>query len=214
MNRVVIINRALARIGCLQIQSEAEPGPAGAEVIHTFDAVLEDVLSKYPWHFTKRFAALDKLTDTPPLGWKSTFQLPPDRIALPRGYFDSASSTRPLARFQIARTSVYADSDILFAEYQVTPDPAEWPGYFRELMTLCLAAEYALEIREDPSLRNTLRRDAYGPPEYQGQGGQFAVAADLDAQANPSPQPAGGRNPLSSAHFGGYSSDDARCGWD
>jgi len=212
MDRVTIINRALARIGCVSIQSEAEPGPAGKEVLATYDAVLEDLLSKYPWHFTKRFEGLSKETATPPLGWRSQFLLPPDRLALPRGYFDSATSTLPLTRFQVAETKVFTMSDVLFAEYQAKPSPSAWPGYFRELMTLCCAAEYALEIREDPSLRNNLRRDAYGPPEMQGEGGQFKVAADLDAQAMPSPQPAGGRNPLTDMR-GGYDPDDARCGW-
>lgn len=212
MDRVTIINRALARIGCRQIQSEASPGPAGIEVLATYDAVLEDLLSKYPWHFAKKFAALSRLTDTPPLGWTYSFLLPPDRLALPRAYYDSATSDRPLTRFEVAGNTVHVFGETLFAEYQFLPPPAQWPGYFRELVTLCCAAEYALEIREDPGLRNNLRRDAYGPPEYQGEGGQFKVAADLDAQANPSRQPAGGANPLTD-HRSGYDPEDARYGW-
>jgi hypothetical protein len=214
MDRITIINRALAAIGCLKIQSEAEPGPAGQEVLLAYDALLDDLLSKYPWHFTKGFAALSRLTEEPPLGWRSAFLLPFDRIALPRAYFDSARSTRPLLRYQLAQPNrVYADSEILFAEYQVLPAPAHWPGYFRALMTLCLSAKYALEIREDERLYQILNREAYGPPEMQGEGGQFKVAADLDAQAMPSQQPADGRNPLTDARVGEYSADDARWGW-
>lgn len=212
MDRITIINRALARIGCLAIQSELAPGPAGKEVLATYDAVLEDLLSKYPWHFTKRFAALSKETATPPLGWTAQYLLPPDRLALPRAFYDNARDDRPLLRFQIAETRVYTQTEVLFAEYQAKPAPSAWPGYFRELVTLCVGAEYALEIREDPSLRAALRRDAYGPPEYQGEGGQFKVAADLDAQAMPSQQPAGGANPLTDMRSG-YDADDARCGW-
>jgi len=212
MDRVTIINRALGRIGCLAIQSDAEPGPAGVEVVNTYDAVLEDILSKYPWHFATRFEALSPLTDTPPLGWKTQFLMPPSRLALPRAYYDSATSDVPLLRFQISENRVFTATSICFAEFQISPPPAQWPGYFRELMTLCLAAEYALEVREDPTLRATLRRDAYGPPEYQGEGGQFKIAADLDTQAMPSKQPAGGRNPLVDVRAG-YSSEDARFGW-
>jgi hypothetical protein len=212
MDRVTIINRALARIGCRRIQSEAAPGPAGHEVVDTFDAILEDLVSKYPWHFTKRFAALSRLSDPPP-GWRHAYLLPPDRLALPRGYYPSADiAARPVTRFQVSQGTVFADDATLYAEYQAIPAVADWPGHFRELMTLCCAAEYALEVREDPSLRNQLRRDAYGPPEMQGEGGQFTVAADLDAQAMPSQQPAGGANPLTD-HRSGYHPDDARCGW-
>jgi hypothetical protein len=213
MDRVTIINRALARIGCRAIQSELEPGPAGIEVVATLDSVLEDLLSKYPWHFTRRFAGLSRLDVEQTLGWRSAFMLPPDRLALPRAYFDSASSDRPVQRLQLAGDRVLADAWTLFAEYQVKPPVIDWPGHFRELVVLALSAEYALEVREDPQLRNALRRDAYGVPEMQGEGGQFKVSADLDAQAQTSPTPAGGRNPLTDAHDNGWSSTDARYGW-
>jgi len=213
MDRVTRIHRARAGIGGRRIQSEAAPGPAGMEVLDTYDAVLDDILSKYPWHFTKRFAALSRLSEEPPLGWSSAFLLPPDRIALPRALYDSASSPRPLDRFQIAEPNkVFTASSSLYAEYQVQPAPIHWPGYFRSLVTLCLQAKYALEIREDERLYQLLTREAYGAPEYQGEGGQFKVAADLDAQAMPSQQPADGRNPLTDSRAG-YDPDDARWGW-
>lgn len=214
MDAVDIINRSLARIGCLPIQSIAAPGPAGSQVKRTYEAVLEDLLSKYPWHFTKRFSGLSRLTQPPPLGWTSQFQLPSGRLALPRAYFESASSDRPTTRVQVAGPNVYAQTETLFAEWQALPAPIEWPGHFRELMTLALAAEYALEIREDPQLRNELRRDTYGTPQDQGAGGQFKVSSDLDAQSNPSPQPAGGRNPLTDIRNDYWDDpDDARAGW-
>lgn len=213
MDRVTLINRALARIGCLPIQSIADPGPAGSGVLDTYEAVLEDLLSKYPWHFAKKFAALSRETATPPLGWTYAFVLPPDRLALPRAYYDSAASDRPLTRFEVAGNRVYAMAEALFAEYQFRPEPNDMPAYFRELDLLALSAEYALEIREDTQLRQVLRRDAYGPPEMQGEGGQFKVAADLDAQANPSRQIEGGANPLTDIRSGYDDPEDARNGW-
>lgn len=213
VDRVTMINRALSRIGCLPIQSEAAPGPAGTGVVFTYDAVLDDLLSKYPWHFTKKFAALSRLTAVPPLGWTSAFLLPPSRVALPRAYYDSATSDRPLTRFQVSTNEIYTQTTILFAEYQERPEPPYMPAYFRELLTLAAAAEYALEIREDPSLRRELRRNAYGAEEYQGEGGQFKVAADLDAQAGASLQPAGGSNPLTDIRSGYDDPGDARYGW-
>lgn len=214
MDAVEIINRALARIGCLPIQSVLAPGPAGTQTVRTYDAILEDLLSKYPWHFTKRFSSLNKLTAAPPLGWVAQFQLPPTRLSLPRAYFESASSDQPTTRVQMAGNVVYARSETLFAEWQEKPLPIEWPGHFRELMTLALAAEYAMEIREDPQLRNELRRDCYGSPQDQGMGGQFKVCSDLDASSNPSPQPAGGRNPLTDIRNDYWNDpDDARGGW-
>lgn len=216
MDAVTVINRALARIGCLPIQSTASPGPAGIGVVNTYSSILDDLLSKYPWSFTKKFAGLVKSTDAPIVNWTYRFVLPPDRIALPRAYYDSATSRRPLTRFEIEAKHVLCNSSTLFCAYQFRPDPNSWPGYFSELMVLCLSAEYALEVREDPTLRDTIRKDAYGHPQYQGEGGQFKVASDLDAQAQPSEQPDGGRNPLVDARYeeaGSWDPEDARYGW-
>jgi hypothetical protein len=213
MDRITIINRALARIGCLPIISEADPGPAGTGLLATHDSVIDDILSKHPWRFTLRFAALNRLADAPASGWKAAFALPPDRLALPRAYYETRQTDRPVTRFSLTGSSVETDTDTLFCDYQSRALPIHWPAYFSELAVMALAAEYALEIREEPALRDRLRRDAYGPPDYQGEGGQFKVAADLDAQAGASQQVAGGANPLTDVRHG-WGGLDARDGWD
>ncbi len=215
VNQVAIVNRALAGIGCTQIQSFASPGPAGSGPQKTFERVLDDLVSKYPWHFAHGFGELTRLTGAPVAGWKYAFQLPSDRIGPPRALYDSQAETaRPLTRFQMSEGTVLASVERIWAFYPRLPDPSLWPGYFQELVILCCQAEYALAIREDPALRDRLRRDAYGPPEYQGQGGQFAVAALLDAQSNPSQQVADGYNPLTSFRTSGFSAEDARAGFE
>lgn len=211
MDKATIINAALSRIGCLPIQSVSEPGPQGQGPLLTYTSVIDSILAQYPWHFTKAFTSLSRETATPGMGWTSSFLLPPDRLALPRAYYASATDEQPLKRFQLMGNSVLTATDALFCEYQKNWEPAYWPKYFTELATLALAAEYALEIREDPGLRNNLRRDVYGPPEYMGDGGFIKIAQDLDAQANASQQAASGDNPLTDirADYG----DDAREGW-
>lgn len=212
MDKATIINAALSRIGCLPIQSVSSPGPQGHGPLLTYTSVVEAILARYPWHFTKAFTALSRETATPGMGWTSSFLLPADRLALPRAYYASATDDRPLMRFQILGNSVLTQTDALYCEYQKNWDPAYWPKYFAELVTLALAAEYALEIREDQGLRDRLRRDVYGPAEYMGDGGEMKVAQDLDAQAEASKQVAGGANPLTDirSDYG----DDARYGWD
>jgi hypothetical protein len=212
MDKATIINAALSRIGCLTITSVLQPGPQGHGVLLTYTSVIEFLLSHYPWHFTKTFAALSRLTATPGMGWTSAFLLPPDRLAMPRAYYASSADERPLPRFQILGNHVLTNTDELFAEYQRNWDPAYWPKYFTETATLALAAEYALEIREDQQLRTALRRDVYGPPEYMGDGGQIKIAQDLDAQAEASKQVAGGTNPLTDIRSD-YGNDDLRGGW-
>lgn len=211
MDDVTIANRALARIGGIQIQSFAVPGPSGHIVKATYDSVLEDLLGKYPWHFTKKTRAPLSRTAETPARWTYKFLLPPDRLAPPRAIYDSASGRRPFHDWEPEGNGILTSASALWADYQWRPSPSWWPSYFRELVTLAVAAELAGAVREDWQLRKSLRGECYGSEQFQGEGGQFAVAASLDAQAQPAQEIDGGHNALTTARF---SPGDAREGWD
>lgn len=195
-----IVNRALSRIGALPISSLETPGAAGRIPANVYNSVRDDILSKYPWQFTLRFAELSR-KGAAANQWTGEFHLPPDRLALPRAYYETAADERPVKRFQLFQTTVCTLTDTLFADYQVLPEAAHMPPYFVELLVLATAAELALSIREDRTLRDKLRTDAYGSELYQGEGGQFAVAATLDAQSGASPQIDAGHDPVSDARY-------------
>lgn len=210
MDDVTIANRAVARIGGIQIQSFANPGPSGHIVPQTYNAVLEDLLGKYPWHFTKKKAALQRSASPTP-GWTWRFQLPPDRLAPPRAIFNSATERRPFHDWEPMGDAILSNAEQLYAIYQWRPSPDWWPTYFRELVIMAVKAELAGGLREDWALRKSLRLEVYGSEQYQGEGGQFAVATSLDAQAQPSQEIDGGRNPLTEVR---YSPGDARYGFE
>lgn len=211
MDDVTIANRAIARIGGIQIQSFAAPGPSGHIVPNTYTAVLEDILGKYPWHFTqKRRAPLVRTAETPNR-WTYKFLLPPDRLAPPRAIWDSASSTRPFHDWEPEGNGILSNAINLWADYQWRPPVDWWPTYFRELIVMATMAELAGALREDWTLRTRLRTEVYGSEQYQGEGGQFAVATSLDAQAQPSPSIDDDHNPLTASRF---TRGDARDGWD
>ncbi len=210
-SEVEIVNRALARIGSTPIQSFDDPGAAGNIPERTHRAVVEDLLTKNGWSFAMKYASLSRETDTPVRGWTYAFALPSDRLGLPRAFYETSGDTRPFTRFEQTDSQVLTDAETLFAHYHYEPPVVHWPGYFRELVILCDMAELALAMREDMALRTNLRRDAYGPPDHQGMGGQFAVAATLDAQINASPEIAGGHDPVTDAR---YQAGDARCGYE
>ena len=211
MDHITIANRAIARIGGIKIQSFIEPGPSGHIVPETYNSVLDDLLGKYPWHFTKKKGALTRLTETPVIGWAYKFQLPPDRLAPPRAIFNSSTDRRPFTDWEPQGDCILSDAPQLWALYQWRAEPNWWPTYFTELVVLTVAAELAGALREDWALRRSLRADAYGSEQYQGEGGQFSVCTALDAQAQPSEVIDGGRNPLTEVRFG---PGDARAGFE
>ena len=211
-----IINRALARIGCLPISSLDEPVPRVENVTRIYQTVLEDLLSKGPWHFARRTAPLSRLAAPPPdtgaVKWSAAYTLPPDRVGLPRGYF-TPDCSRPLTDFQLTDNQLWTNASVVWAEYPIIPIPANWPGYFRELVILAVGAEYAGSEREDFALRRQMRLDCYGSEMYQGEGGQMGIALSLEAQSAPAAPIDGGYNPLIAARWTG-ASGDARSGFE
>lgn len=212
MDAITIVNRALARIGAIEIQSFDDPGPSGDAPQSIFEEALDDLLSRYPWKFAHKYAALSRLTAGPVRGWIYAFLLPPDRVGPARGYFDSADgAARPLTKFELSADQLLADAETVWAFYPYAPPVQHWPGYFRKLVTTVVAAELALAIREDEPLRRRLMNECFGTPEYRGEAGLFGEAMSLDSAAGASPQPAGGANPVSDAR---YLPGDARGGFE
>lgn len=211
-----VINHAMTRIGAIPLQSLDTLGPAGEAPEKTYNSVLHSLLTEYPWTFSMTTKALDLDQAAPLRGWTYQHKLPADRIALPRAYYatkDVAYSAggRPVTQFEISGENlVLSDCKELWANYQIVPKIANWPGYFTELAILAIAAELALVIREDRTLRNDLRRDCYGNPQSKGDGGLMGAAMAMDAQATPPLPPDGGRNPV---HDAGYPTGDIRNDW-
>jgi hypothetical protein len=202
VTRIDIINRALALIGEEPLQSETAPG--ADTHLALYDSILEDVLSKNPWLFARFFGALARLTEAPPARWKYAYQLPSDLLGPPMAVYDSKDTSRrpPLQLFELVEgRQLWADAAEVWIRGVRKPSPLYWPGYFRELVRLALAAELALAVREDGVLRTRLRAEAYGDASVPGSGGQFAVAAGLDSQGSPSVIIAEGRNPLLEARY-------------
>jgi hypothetical protein len=186
------LNRALSRVGCKPVNALDGLGPAGQIPGDVYFAVREDLISKYPWQFSLQFSALTRVSDGEN-GWKSSFRLPPDRLGLPRAFYANANDRETVRRFQYEGGQILTNTDRLFCEYQRNPPVEDCPPYFLELVRLAAGAELAFAIREDKQTRRDFRLSAYGSEQYQGEGGQFGVAKNLDAQAAPTQSaPTGG----------------------
>lgn len=209
MDPVQIVNRALGRIGAQSIPSLEAPGPAGDAPKEIYEGVVDDLLSRNRWSFGRKVAKLTRLAGDPERAWDHRFLLPGDRTGPPEAFWDDARFRAPLLAYELVGKFVFADAEELWVRYPWRPPPLEWPAYFRELVVLACAAELALAIREDQRLRTLLREEVYGPPSMAGEGGLFADCCSRDAGSSPSPQPAGGRNPVVDARWLG----DAREGW-
>ncbi|MBS1180441.1 MAG: hypothetical protein H6Q99_321 [Proteobacteria bacterium] len=202
---LVIVNRALSRIGAAAIPDMAAKLPSGQIIQDVYDSVTEDILAKNRWTFTNKFAELGRASAAPAAGFNYAFVLPSDRNALPDAYYAAKDDfpNRPMKSFAHDEGFVCADPPRLWAEYRFLATPDYWPGDVREMMVLALAAELALAIREDEKLRALLRRDVYGDEMAQGAGGQFGVCVMMDDQAKASKQLGMSDSPVAGWHNAG-----------
>jgi hypothetical protein len=197
LTRISIVNRALLRIGANPLQSETTPG---ADVyLPVYDSVTAAIIGGYPWHWAIRTRQLSRLSadavtgQTPTSPWLHTYHLPSDLLGAPRAVYDRVDTKQATTAFELTTGLINgletpllrADITAAWMKYTCNAHAQWWPAHIAELITLAVAAEFALTIREDAPLRERLRRDVYGDTSSPGDSGLLGQARVLDAQAKP-----------------------------
>lgn len=193
--RIILIDRALVRIGADPLGSESAPG---AEThIAVYQDVTEDLLTRHPWHFNTQVRQLNRLQAAPDQHYPYAYELPAEMLGSPRAVYNRPDWAIPYTRYELfEERQLRTDAEAIWLKFQKATPPAYWPGYFRSLVVLNLMAELALSVREDRVLRNNLLDDCFGPSQMQGQGGKLGEARALNDMASPSPVLSEGENPL------------------
>ena len=196
IDRITLVNRALARCGLGGIESFDEDTDLAQTAGVLYLEVVEGVLGAAPWACTLSDAELVRLA-TPPASspYAFAFQLPADRIAPPRTVRGSPRD-RPTTAFDVRGDVLLSDLSGLWIEYQRLVEPAELPPYLRTLIARTLAAEFAGALASNQGLRQTLDYEAFGAPSEMRMGGLMGQALLLEAQSKPSRTVAGGDAPL------------------
>ena len=201
-NRIEMLNRALLRIGADPLETELDPGaPVHLAV---YDSVFDYLCGVHPWTQFRETRRLPRLTAPPSRRYTYAFQLPPDRVGAPRGFYahdPALEQSRATTDYELEGEMVLTMFPNLWAKLLVRRHPGYWLGEFREGFTLLLMSELAMSIREDAVLRERLRRDALGTPSEQPHGGVIGQAIAADSQAEPSVECGGGLNPLIDARY-------------
>lgn len=200
LTRIDLIDAALVRIGDEPLQSEAAPGAETHLAI--FDSVTGYCLSANPWSWNTVTRQLPRLADAPPRYWKYQFEKPADMLGAPRAFYQNGECRTPFTDVELNDGTVQANVGALWLKHDKRSAPDAWPGYFVELIQVALMSQFALSVREDKALMQTLDQQAFGTPSEMRQGGLMGIAMGIDAQGKPSPVVGLGRNALLAARRG------------
>lgn len=191
--RLEIIDEALVSIGCLPLQSETAPG--ADDCIREYETIKDAILSAYPWTFSTPTRRLSRLSIVPEIAWSWAYAKPVEMIGAPRAAYDQAECRRAFFDWELTviitsageRVPVLAtNAENVWLTFTSSIDPQWWPGYVRQIIVILCKAQYALSLREDKVLHDSLNRDVYGSPTTPGEMGLLGRAQQLDGSSKPS----------------------------
>ena len=140
---ISICSAALLMVGSDEINSFSDETREAKLCGNLYYIVLDDLLSRHPWHFSLAQVQLAQLVDTPLFDYQYAYQLPVDMLRLIK--------EENAYRYEIYENKLYTDQDTVKVSYQFRPAENTFPPYFVKLLTLELASVLAVSLAEDES---------------------------------------------------------------
>src|SRR6056300_1742026 len=147
--KLSICSDALIMLGASPLSSFSDGTDEAQVADRLYDDVRDTLLMQYPYSWTLKKVQVARLLDTPINEWKYKYQLPGDRLGLPKAVFPtSAISERPVRDYEIYAGGLYTNLETVYIDYQYRPEPTDFPPYFVRLLKTALAAEFAEPITD------------------------------------------------------------------
>jgi len=183
--KVSIISQAFVLLGSNPVNDIQSGNPIYTAVAVMYDNIYPKLLAEHPWGFAKKLFPLNLVNDIPPIetNWTKIFQLPADLVRIWRLY--------PNCDYAIFGDKIYTNVTSLTLEYIYQVNESAFPFYFEWLMVLTLAANCALVVTQNATIKAAYDKDSAM---------QNGVAKFLDSQNAPASPPQ--RDALYRSHFG------------
>ena len=208
-----VINKALARIGAGTVFAIDEDSDLAAQVFAVYDDLLDAAIELYDWFWPRRTVLLESLPDVP-FGYAHAFAFPALAIGGPLALYPNRNSLdHPIRRFGVAGRTVAVDAATCWGTFAMRVSPADWPAMFRLGFTVWLAAELAVPVSHDSSLKAQLEQDAIGSPSEGGRGGLIGRAIAMDATRSGGVAPLLADDMFTAVHHGTESWSGSGSGW-
>ena len=151
-----------------------------------YSDIRDQALTIYPWSFSFKKSQLARLVTTPVTEYKYEYQLPSDRLGLPRAVFDANEVGAPIRKeYRIMGDKLLTDYEEVWIDYQYSLSEASMPVYFVQLLKYLLAWHLALPITDQTEKAQYWQSVAIGSPAENGRGGYMRQAMNVDGQGQP-----------------------------
>jgi len=189
LSAVDIASQALGLLRADSINSFDE-GTNEADIAKLFyDNFAKDILTRYPWSFATKKRLLVRDSTDPVNEFRYSHVVPSEALRVWALFDTDAVGARPITDYDIQSPSggrrIFSNFDVLYADYTVYTDEANWPGYFVTFAFKAFAALIAKAVTDQDDLSERLRIAAWGSSNEGEQGGAFASAMRMDSQQKP-----------------------------
>ncbi len=151
-SEVGIVNSALVKIGADTITALIDDSEEARAANAQYAKLRDEVLRAHPWNFAIARAQLAQLAEDPAFGYAKQYQLPADCLRV-------LSMSDDTIQFEIEGRKLLTDEETAKIRYlrQVT-DPNEFDSFFRETLSLRLAADLAYTLVNSGTLSELMMK--------------------------------------------------------
>lgn len=182
-----ICSDALLMLGASPIASFNEGTDAANISDRLYPDIKNQALLVYPWTFSFKKIKLSRLLNNPINEFKYAYQLPGDRLAPPRGVYNTDSTNSyPAKDYRIMQDMLLTNYEEVWIDYQYAVQEFEMPVYFVQLLKYLMAWHLALPITDQAEKAAYWQGVAAGSPSESGRGGYMRTAMNIDGNAQPS----------------------------
>lgn len=179
-----ICSDALIMLGASPLSSFTEGTSAAQACDRLYPDLRDSLIARYPWSWSFKKSALNRLTTAPINEWLYAYQLPGDILSGVQAVFASSGSNEQPLRYgwEIYGQELYTNLETVYIDYQATVSESRMPEYFVMLLRTAMAAELAMVITDQVTKSDYYRGLAYGTPGENGRGGLMREAMNIDSR--------------------------------
>lgn len=193
--KVEMYNDAMDELGESPIDAFDGGQPAAQDAARRFHSVSRKYLSLHRWTFQKIRVPLSRKAAPPNFQYTYAFDVP--NGATVHELYCSPDTDRPERAFRREGLMIVSNAEQLWAVTDGGGDAANWPAYFKALVSKGIAAASCMQITGNRSWRDELMTEAEGIVSERPYGGLFRAAREADsAQDNGGPPMELGAGPL------------------
>lgn len=200
---VEICSQALTQLGAGTISS-FDDGSYEASICERVYGAQRAVWFSHDWYFAHKRAVLSRSNTPPLMEWSYNYILPSDFEALDSVFTSNQVGGTNYHRYELEGGFLQTNAEEIYIRYRFVESEGKWPSWFVAFAITAMAAELAIPITENRTLRTEKRIEAWGRPPEQKAGGLWQEALFCDHKARPSPSIASHNAPLTGARFGGW----------